>query len=183
MDRVPETPRPLIDIFTPPSRKPWKQRCINWVVHQLTQGITPEKLALTLAVGTACGLFPIIGTTTILCFFAGIALRLNQPAIQLINGMCAPLPLPVILALHHLGSRIFGVQHATYGMHFFSNMFWVFWDTPALFFRQFGVIAWHLVVAWVLVAPVWCLLVYLGTLPVLREIERMRLAGAFKHQR
>jgi uncharacterized protein (DUF2062 family) len=164
-----------------PRRQPWKQRCIDWVVHQLTQGITPEKLALTLAVGTACGLFPIVGTTTLLCFVAGIVLRLNQPAIQLVNGVCTPVHLPVILLLHHLGSHLFGVPHPTYGMRFFSNMFWVFWDTPGTFFHQFGVLAWHLVVAWSIAAPVWSLLVYCTTLPVLREIQRMRLAGAFKN--
>lgn len=151
---------------------------LDWLVHQLTQGITPEKIALTLAVGSACGLFPIVGTTTILCFVAGIALRLNQPAIQIVNGACAPVHVPIILLLYHLGNVLFHVRHtAYYSRHFLSNMFWVLWDTPGLFLRDFGTFAWHLVAAWAVVAPVWIPLVYFMTLPVLKEIQRRRIEG------
>ena len=69
---------------------------IDPIAAQLTQGITPEKIALTLAVGSALALFPILGTTTLLCLLAGILLRLNQPIIQMVNALCTPLHLPVI---------------------------------------------------------------------------------------
>ncbi|MGC4071325.1 MAG: DUF2062 domain-containing protein [Nibricoccus sp.] len=68
----------------------WQRRVRDPLVAQLTQGITPEKIALTLAVGTACALFPIIGMTTLLCALAAIALRLNpadHPAPQ--SGLLA----------------------------------------------------------------------------------------------
>jgi len=140
----------------------------------MTQGITPEKMALTLAVGSALGLFPILGTTCALCLIVGIALRLNQPAIQIVNGICWPLHLPVILALYHLGNRLFSVPAAEMKKHFFSDMFWFLWDHPRAFIAHFGTLAWHLVVAWSLVAPIWMAIVYYVALPVLREIAAMR---------
>ena len=44
-----------------------KQRVVVPVQQVLQQGITPEKLSLSVAVGLAAGLFPIPGTTTIVC--------------------------------------------------------------------------------------------------------------------
>jgi uncharacterized protein (DUF2062 family) len=144
------------------------------IVHQLTQGITPEKIALTLAVGSACALFPILGTTTVLCLIVGIFLRLNQPAIQIVNCLCTPIHLPVILVLFHFGNWIFGVHRVPGGMRFFSNIFWDFWDHPDFFFHRFGTLALHLISAWAMIAPFWIVATYTCALPVLREVERLR---------
>ena len=67
------------------SRDPWWKR---WFIHpilkQLTQGISADKLAWTIAIGCAAGIFPVMGTTSIVCFFAAAYLRLNQPVIQVV---------------------------------------------------------------------------------------------------
>lgn len=160
-----------------PKESFWRQRVLSPIAHQLTQGITPEKIALTLAVGSACALFPIVGTTTLLCLIAGIALRLNQPAIQLVNGICTPLHLPVIFGLYHLGNVLFGAHPISHrgGMRFFfTEMFGMLWDHPAEFFQQFGHLVVHLVVAWAVVAPFWIILVYVIALPVMREVDFLR---------
>jgi hypothetical protein len=47
-----------------------KARIGDPIVVQLTQGLSAEKLALTVAVGICIAVNPVIGTTTILCFFA-----------------------------------------------------------------------------------------------------------------
>jgi uncharacterized protein (DUF2062 family) len=57
-----------------PQRTFWQRRVRDPIVLQLTQGITPEKIALTVAIGSAIGLFPIIGTTSLLCFLIGWAM-------------------------------------------------------------------------------------------------------------
>src|SRR5256885_328582 len=69
------------------------RRIIAPILAQLRQGITPEKIALTLALGAALGIFPILGASTLLCAIAGIWLRLNQPVIQLTNYLVYPLQL------------------------------------------------------------------------------------------
>ncbi len=61
------------------------RRLVQPVVALLTQGVTPEKIALSLAMGIGLGIFPVLGSTTLLCAAAAIIFRLNLPAIQLIN--------------------------------------------------------------------------------------------------
>ena len=45
----------------------WKRRVVTPLIAQLKQGVTPEKLALTVALGLVLGIFPILGATTLLC--------------------------------------------------------------------------------------------------------------------
>ena len=58
----------------------WKRRVVTPLIAQLKQGVTPEKLALTVALGLVLGIFPILGATTLLCGAAAIALRLKLGA-------------------------------------------------------------------------------------------------------
>jgi hypothetical protein len=59
---------------TKPSRlkKFWRERVVALVASQLVQGITPQKMALTIALGLSLGIFPILGATTTLCALAGL---------------------------------------------------------------------------------------------------------------
>jgi uncharacterized protein (DUF2062 family) len=45
----------------------------------------PRKISLCIALGFALGVFPVLGMTTLLCAFSAFALRLNLPAIQVVN--------------------------------------------------------------------------------------------------
>ena len=152
-----------------PSRTPWQRHVIDPIAVQLTQGITPEKIALTLAVGSALALFPILGTTTLLCLVAGILLRLNQPIIQIVNALCTPIHLPVIFFMVRLGSWMFNVQSAHVGIRMMNHMLW---DDPRDFFERFGITALHAIAAWALLAPFWMVIIYVFALPVLREALR-----------
>lgn len=154
----------------PPNRTFWQRRIIDPVVAQLTQGITPEKIALTVAVGGACALFPIFGTTTLLCFLVALILRLNQPIIQLLNQALWPVHVPVILWLVRLGEIIFGVPHQRFRPR---EMYRLFWQDTGQFFAKFGTIALHAVVAWALLAPFFIVLCYYVLLPLMRAIDRI----------
>ncbi len=61
------------------------RRVVAPIVALLTQEITPEKLALSLAFGIVLGIFPVLGSTTVLCAAAALVFGLNLPAIQLVN--------------------------------------------------------------------------------------------------
>lgn len=52
------------------------------VIKLLKQGMTPEKLAFTVAIGAVLAVFPVLGSTTILCTLAAMVLGLNLPVIQ-----------------------------------------------------------------------------------------------------
>lgn len=68
----------------------WRRRIVNPLVDLLRQGITSEKIALSIALGITLGITPVIGSTSILCFLAAILLGLNAPAIQLVNYLVYP---------------------------------------------------------------------------------------------
>lgn len=155
-----------------PAPTPWQRHVIDPIAAQLTQGITPEKVALTLAVGSSLALFPILGTTTLLCLVAGILLRLNQPIIQLVNALCTPLHLPVIYFLVRFANWTFNVPSEHLGIRMMNHMLW---EDPMEFFGRFGMTALHAIAAWAIVMPFWVALVYLFSLPVLREVLRRRV--------
>jgi uncharacterized protein (DUF2062 family) len=52
------------------------------VVQQLTQGVTPPKIAQAVSWGVTLGIFPIIGSNTLLTLMVGVPMKLNQPVLQ-----------------------------------------------------------------------------------------------------
>jgi uncharacterized protein (DUF2062 family) len=72
--------------------------------------MSPEKIALTVALGMSIGVIPIIGSTTMLCTLAAVTLRLNLPAILLVNGAVYPLQLALIVPFLRAGAWAFGVE-------------------------------------------------------------------------
>jgi uncharacterized protein (DUF2062 family) len=78
------------------------------LLAQLRQGVTPEKLAWSLALGLGLGCCPVLGSTTLLCFLAALAFKLNQPAIQLVNYLASPLQLALLIPFLQAGQRLFG---------------------------------------------------------------------------
>ena len=82
----------------------------------LRRGLTPHKLSMTCAMGVVIGIFPVFGTTTILCFGIAIAFRLNIPLIQLVNYLVAPLQLIFILPFIKMGTILFRLNPFPYNM-------------------------------------------------------------------
>ena len=140
---------------------------------------------LTLAVGSACALFPILGTATLLCLIVGIALRLNQPLIQFVNALCSVPHLLGVYGLIRLGDLIFGgprstltiSEFVTHRPHSFPNL-WIIilaiWREHGLYFHRFGAAALHALIAWALIAPLWIWIVYRLVYPSLKRAAARR---------
>jgi uncharacterized protein (DUF2062 family) len=79
-----------------------KQKAALW----LRQGISPRRLALTLALGFAIGCIPVVGIPTLACAALALTLRLNLPAIQAANYAVMPLQLALIAPLVRMGGWI-----------------------------------------------------------------------------
>jgi uncharacterized protein (DUF2062 family) len=156
-------------VSAPPKRTFWQRRFRDPVVAQLTQGITPNKIALTFAVGSACALFPILGTTTLLCFLAALLLRLNQPIIHLLNQVLWPAHIPVMYVCIRSGERLFRAPPISFDV---VRMNELFWSQPGEFFRQFGATGLHAIIAWCLFAPPFTGFIYLLSAPLLRRLAR-----------
>ena len=86
-------------------------RAIGVIVRQFKQGVTPEQVALTIALGFVIGIFPILGATTILCGIAAAVLGLNQPIIQLVNYVAYPAQLVALIPFYRAGESLFRQPH------------------------------------------------------------------------
>jgi len=86
----------------------WRHRIVEPLIGLLKQGVTPEKIALGLAMGIVLGVTPMVGSTTILCMVAAFLLRLNPAAIQLVNYLMMPLQLALLIPFIRAGEWVFG---------------------------------------------------------------------------
>ena len=86
-----------------------RRRLAEPVLELLRQGVTPEKIALSLAFGLGIGIFPVLGISTVLCTVVALALRLNLPAIQLVNYLASPLQLALIIPFVRVGEHVLGL--------------------------------------------------------------------------
>ncbi len=71
-----------------------------------TAGLKPEKVALLIAVGFVFGTFPVLGTASLLCVAAALALRLNLPALQIVGQIVTPVQYALLLPLARIGARL-----------------------------------------------------------------------------
>ncbi|EPG65946.1 DUF2062 domain-containing protein [Leptospira wolffii] len=78
------------------------------ILEELKTGTSPKKIALSLALGAAFGVFPLIGTTMALCALLGFLLRLNPVSIQIANYAVYPFQVLLLVPFLQLGSNITG---------------------------------------------------------------------------
>ena len=145
----------------------FKRRLVRPILDLLRQGVTPEKLALSLALGVVFGVFPALGWTTTLCAILAIVLRLNLPAIQIVNYFMYPVQIALLVPFFRLGEKLFRAPHLPlsvpqiYGMIHAS-----LWTAIKLLWTT----TWHAIVAWALLAPLVVALAYAILRPLLRRV-------------
>jgi uncharacterized protein (DUF2062 family) len=142
------------------------RKLIQPFVDLLKQGISPEKIALTIALGISLGLIPMLGTTTTLCTLAALALRLNLPAIMVVNAAVYPLQIAFLIPFLRAGAWLFRVQspQLTIGQIFQMIRASVWHTILALFTATM-----HALVVWLIASCAVGGLVYLLTVTLLRR--------------
>ncbi len=75
----------------------------------LKQGVSPEKIALTVALGISLGVVPVLGSTSALCGIVALRLRLNLPAILAVNWAVYPLQIALLIPFLRAGAWLFRV--------------------------------------------------------------------------
>ena len=130
----------------------WLRRRV-WapILDLLRQGLTPEKIALSLAAGITLGIFPVLGSTTLLCAVAAYALRLNLPAIQLVNYLVYPLQIALLLPFLRAGEWLFGAERLPFSV---AEILALLRADVGLAFATLWTATWHAVVVWAFVGPV-----------------------------
>jgi hypothetical protein len=128
-----------------------RKKVLNPVLDQLKQGADPRRLAWSVSLGFAVGIFPVLGTTLILCLIIATVFKLNHVAIQAANYVAYPGQLAFIPAFIRMGEKISGAEPMTIDLHQMKNLFM---SSPSGFFAQFGMAAVHGALAWAVILPI-----------------------------
>ena len=143
------------------------KKILEWATSLLKKGMSLKKLALCIAMGTALGIFPVLGMTTMLCLLAGFVFRLNLPAIQMVNYVVYPLQIILMAPFYAAGGWLFNQEDRLLkGDHLisrFQNDFLgslsAFWDLTL-----------SAVFTWLIVCPFVILLIYSIAKPLIRRL-------------
>jgi uncharacterized protein (DUF2062 family) len=139
------------------------------VLDLLRQGVTPEKLALSLALGAVIGVFPGLGCSTTMCALVAVFWRLNLPAIQILNYFMYPVQIALIIPFFRLGERLFHAPHLPLSVSQISAMVrGDFWGTSKFLWTTL----WHAMVVWAIFAPFFVGLIYFLLVPAFGRILR-----------
>jgi uncharacterized protein (DUF2062 family) len=150
----------------------WQRRVRDPIVALLTQGITPDRISATLAVGTLCSLFPFFGFTTMLNLGVGLWLRLNQPLLHTLNQLLGPIHVVMIFVYVRMGELVWG---ATEDRFTISEVITTFREASFLeFLERFGWAGVHAFTAWILTAPILLAGIYYPLRPVIRRLASLR---------
>jgi hypothetical protein len=135
----------------------WLNRISTSMKKVLQQGMSPEKVALSVTLGGTLGVIPIPGLSTGLCIVAASVLRLNHAVIQMFNYAAYPLQLLLLGVYVALGNQWFGSNVSVDSFKalstFLQNDFW----TNVLLLKN---IAFHATVAWLATSPLLAIVVY-----------------------
>lgn len=137
----------------------------------LQQGMSPRRLALTLALGFAIGCIPVVGVPTVLCAALALILKLNQPAIQAANYVAMPLQLLLIVPFMRLGKWLFALS--TLDDRFSAWLRHTLIAGPAV---KAGGLAGEALLGWMLVAIPSVMLMWLTFTLMLRRIPAISAA-------
>ena len=145
----------------------FQRRIVRPVLDLLSQGTSPEKIALSISFGLVLGVFPSLGWTTLLCFLAAVIFRLNLPAVQLVNFFVYPLQLVMLIPFIRAGEFLFHGGRLSLSVNQILAMIktdvWhaihVLWIATV-----------HAVAVWTLLAPLAICLLFVILSPILRRL-------------
>ena len=137
----------------------------------LRSGITPEKIALSVALGMVLGVFPVLGSTMLLCALAAWILRLNLAAIQAVNYLVYPLQFALLVPFLRIGEAIYGAPRLPLTSAQVVEMVHTgAWHATKLLWRS----SLYAITAWAIIAPPVSLAIYMILVPVFRRVRYTR---------
>ncbi len=127
-----------------------KKKLTDRIHASLKQGVTPKKLALTFTIGLVLGTFPAVGLATLLCTLSALFLRLNMPAMQLINYLVYPLQLILMVPFAELGANFLDLPITSIAITdidlFSAEGIFMLWENLSDIFGS-AVLAWAVIMA------------------------------------
>ena len=146
-----------------------RRKIVSPILDLLRQGTSPEKIALSIALGITLGVTPVLGSTSLLCLLAAVVLRLNLPSIQLVNYLVYPLQFALLIPFIRLGEWIFGVQPIKISV---NQVLQLIRDDVWIAIATLWTATIHALVAWSAVGSLASLVMYLCLAAALRRLAR-----------
>ncbi|MEJ8801851.1 DUF2062 domain-containing protein [Pontibacter sp. H249] len=144
----------------------FRRRIINPVANLLKQGMTPHKLAVTVALGTVVGVVPAFGLTTVMGTALAARFRLNIAATILISYLMQPLQIIFFIPFVRAGIFMFGLEELRFTFDEITSMFKADWLAALNLLWKANLAA---VSAWALLALPVGFVLYLLVLPLLNR--------------
>jgi uncharacterized protein (DUF2062 family) len=145
-----------------------KSKLIRPLQAFLAQGLSCEKLALSIALGLVLGTFPVLGITTVLCMLTALALRLNMPVIQFANYFAYPLQIVLLVPYYNLGGLVFNARHNV-NLDTLKNL--LTGNNYKEIITMLSDSTLNAIGAWLLISPLALALLYTGLRPVLVRLK------------
>ena len=105
-----------------------KRKFLEPLKNIIKQGISIERLSVSLALGVTVGLIPLYGITTLLVGFIAFSLRLNFMAMQIAHYIVHPIQIALLVPFLKLGDSVVKTSSASFTVHqyieFFKADFW-----------------------------------------------------------
>ena len=147
----------------------FKRRVVLPLVNLLRQGITPEKLALSLALSATLSVIPAFGWSVWLCGICAVSLGLNLPTMQAVNYFLYPAQIALLLPFFRLGEKLFRAPHLPISIsQIYSMAHANLWGAIKFLWST----TWHAIVVWGLLAPFTVSLIYFSLVPIFRRVVR-----------
>jgi uncharacterized protein (DUF2062 family) len=125
-------------------------RILRPLLRQLRGGVTPRRLAWSLALGAVVGINPSVGLTTIVVVMLAWVFGLNQIASQIGSHVVAPLHLLLFIPFIELGVYLFHTRRLPLTRRQIEHLS----HHPWRLFHDIWRWEWHALVVWGLVAAI-----------------------------
>ena len=120
------------------------------LLRQLRGGVTPRRMAWSLALGMVIGINPSVGLTTLLLVMLAWVLGLNQVASQIGSHIVAPLHLLLFIPFIDLGVHLFHTRRLPLSRRQIEHLS----HHPLRLIHEIWQWEWHALIVWGVVAAV-----------------------------
>ena len=138
-------------MLVPESIREWRRcRVLRPLLRRLRGGVTPRRLAWSLALGVVIGINPSVGITTVLVIMLAWTLGLNQIASQIGVHAVAPFHLLLFIPFIELGVHLFHTRRLPLSRQQIEHLS----HHPWRLVRDIWQWEWHALIVWGIVAAV-----------------------------
>lgn len=141
------------------------------IKNQLTQGVTPEKLAQSVSAGILIGCFPLIGFATGLAALYGFVFKLNHLVLQTVNYMMYPVQIVLIPVYIKVVSLIIDVGDVPIRPDLILEAFSRDW---VQFLKTYSLIGLAAVILWFIISSILFMFLPKALLPAIKKLSQLK---------